>query len=136
MSLDIDMLVVAQTCLYQSWQNIVECVMSTFNLALMNVSLARKELPQDQERLIHNKKTLIEVREVAAHFPEVNKALVDSMQRALYILSQCFSCMEVKGEPIGITQACSDNDMKKIWEQLCVIQRNLIYESINRKVLS
>ena len=110
--------------------------MSTLNLALMNVSLARKELPQNQESLIHNKKTLTEVREVAAHFPEVNKALVDSMQQVLCILSQCFSCMEVKGEPIGITQACSDNDKKKFWEQLCVIQRNLIYESINRKVLS
>ena len=76
--------------------------MSTLNLALMNVSLARKELLQDQERLIHNKKTLTEVREVAAHFPEVNKAWVYSMQQVLYILSQCFSCMEVKGEPIGI----------------------------------
>ena len=89
-------------------------VRSALNLALMNVSLARKELPQDQERLIHNKKTLTEVREVTAHFPEVNKALVDSMQQVLYILSQCFSCMEVKGEPIAITQACSDNDIKKI----------------------
>ena len=73
MSLDLDMLVVARTCPYQSWQNIVERVMSTLNLALMNVSLARKKLPQDQERLIHNKKTLTEVREVTAHFPEVNK---------------------------------------------------------------
>ena len=86
MSLDLDMLVVARTCPYQSWQNILERVMSTLNLALMNVSLARKELPQDQERLIHNKKTLTEVREVAAHFPEVNKALVDLMQQVLCIL--------------------------------------------------
>ena len=73
MSLDLDMLVVARMCPYQSWQNIVERVMSTLNLALMNVSLARKKLPQDQERLIHNKNTLTEVREVTAHFPEVNK---------------------------------------------------------------
>ena len=71
MSLDLDMLVVAWTCPYQSWQNIVECVMSTLILALMNVSLARKELPQDQERVIHNKKTLTEVREVAAHFQKL-----------------------------------------------------------------
>ena len=55
------------------------------------------------------------------------------MQQVLCILSQCFSCMEVKGEPVVIT--CSE-DMKKFWEQLCVIQRNLTYESINRKVLS
>ena len=33
MSLDLDMLVVARTCPYPSWQNIVERVMSTLNLA-------------------------------------------------------------------------------------------------------
>ena len=136
MSLDLDMLVVARTCPYQSWQNIVERVMSTLNLALMNIALARKELPQDQERLIHNKKTLTEVREVLVRYPEVNKSLVDSMQQVLCTLSQRFSSMEVKGEPIGITQACSDNDMKQFWEQLFEIQPNLSYENINKKVLS
>ena len=71
MSLDLDMLVVAWTCPYQSWQNIVDRVMSALNLALMDVSVARKELPQDQERFIHNRKTLTEVREVAAHFQKL-----------------------------------------------------------------
>ena len=111
-------------------------VMSTLNLALMNIALARNELPQDQERLIHNKKTLTEVREVIARHPEVNKALVDSMQQVLCTLSQRLSSMEVKREPIGITQACSDNDMKLFWEQLSVIQPNLSYENMNKKVLS
>ena len=131
-SLNLDMLVVARTCPYQSWQNIVERVMSTLNLALMNIALARNELPQDQERLIHSKKTLMEVRKVIARHPEVNKALVDSMQQVLCTLSQRFSSMEVKGEPIGITQACSDNDMKLFWEQLSVIQPNLSYENMNK----
>ena len=43
------------------------------NLALMNIVLARKELPQNQERLIHNKKTLTQVKEVVARYPEVNR---------------------------------------------------------------
>ena len=64
MALDLDMLVVAWMCPYQSWQNIVECVISKLNLALMNIALARKEL-EDQERLIHSKKTLTEVTEAA-----------------------------------------------------------------------
>ena len=78
----------------------------------MNISLARRELPPDQKRLIHNKKTLTEVREVVARFPEVDKALVDSMQQVLCTLSQRFSCMEVKGEPVRITQACCSDDIK------------------------
>ena len=57
-SLDLDMLVVARTCPYQSWQNIAERIMSTLNLALMNVSLARKELLPTLEPLIRSKKTM------------------------------------------------------------------------------
>ena len=41
MALDLDMLVVARTCPYQSRKNIVEHVMSTLNLALMNIAFAR-----------------------------------------------------------------------------------------------
>ena len=44
------MFVVARTCPYQSRKIIVECVMSTLNLALMNIALAKKDLPQELER--------------------------------------------------------------------------------------
>jgi len=61
----------------------------------------------------------------------VNKALVDSMQLVLCTLSQCFTCMEVKGEPIRITQACSGYNIGS------VIKQNFItYEKISKKVLS
>jgi len=133
MSLDLDMLVVARTYPYQSWQNIVERVMSTLNLALMNIALARKELPQEQERLIYNKKTLTEVREVIARYPEVNMALVDSMQQVLCTLSQRFSCMEFKGEPVRMNEACNDYDMKQFWEQLFMIQPNCHMRTLTRK---
>ena len=48
-ALDLDMLVCVRTCPYQSWQNIAERIMSTLNLALMNVSLCRSELPGEHE---------------------------------------------------------------------------------------
>ena len=56
MALDLDMLVVARTCPYQSRKIIVECVMSTLK-ALMNIALAKKDLSQG---LLHNKNTLNE----------------------------------------------------------------------------
>ena len=40
MELDLDMLICARTCPYQSWQNIAERIMSTLNLALMNERLS------------------------------------------------------------------------------------------------
>ena len=101
-SLDLDMLVAGRTCPYQSWQNIVERVMSTLNLALMNVSLARKALPQNLEPLLCNKTTLPKVRKVIAEHADVGEALHDAMQGVLSTLSKRIESMEIKGEPIQI----------------------------------
>ena len=68
-SLDLDMLVVARTCPYQSWQNIAERIMSTLNLALMNISLVRKELPPALQPLIRGRKTMADIRKVIATSP-------------------------------------------------------------------
>ena len=96
MALDLDTLVVACTFPYQSWQNIVERVMSTLNLALMNIALARKDLPPEPERLLHNKKTLNEVRDVAAQHPRLGEALVDSIQQVVCTLSQSFDVWKLR----------------------------------------
>jgi len=76
MTLDLNMLVVASTCPYQLWQNIVESVILTLNLPLMNTAHARKT---EMERLLHHNKMLNEVRDIAAQHPGLGKALVDSM---------------------------------------------------------
>ena len=73
-----------------------------------NIALARKELPRECEKLLHNKKTLTEVREVVACNPEFDEALIDSIQQVLCTLSQHLSSMEVKAEM----------DMKQFWEQI------------------
>ena len=54
-ALDLDMLVCVRTCPYQSWQNIAERIMSTLNLALQNVSLARTKMSHACEQKIKNK---------------------------------------------------------------------------------
>ena len=62
-SLDLDMLVAVRTCPYQSWTNLAERIMSTLNLALQNVSLARAEMQPEFEAKVKNKNTLQEVRD-------------------------------------------------------------------------
>ena len=58
-ALDLDMLVCVRTCPYQSWHNIAERIMSTLNLALQNVSLARTKMSHACEQKI-KKNTLRE----------------------------------------------------------------------------
>ena len=53
-ALDLDMLVCARTCPYQSWKNMAERIMSTLNLALQNVSLARTSMAHQYEELVKN----------------------------------------------------------------------------------
>ena len=63
------MLIAVRTCPYQSWQNIAERIMSTLNLGLQNVALARKEMPEEYEKLIANKSTLGAIRDVVTQNP-------------------------------------------------------------------
>ena len=42
--------------------------------------------------------------------------------------------MEIKGEAVQITQACTDIDMQNLSVQIFEIQKNLVYENINKKV--
>ena len=54
-ALDLDMMLVSvRTCPYQSWTNMAERVLSTLNLALQNVALAREEFKE----FVKNKNSL------------------------------------------------------------------------------
>ena len=61
-TLNVDMLVAIRTCPYQSWTNLAERIMSTLNLALQNVSLARGKMSDKAEAVLKGKSTLAEVR--------------------------------------------------------------------------
>jgi len=51
-ALDLDMLISACTCPYQSWTNLPERVMSTLNLALQHKALVRKPMEAKFEDMI------------------------------------------------------------------------------------
>lgn len=93
LALDLDMLVCVRTCPYQSWQNVAERMMSTLNLALQNVSLARTSMPDRFEELVKNKHTLTEIRECITKYPQLNDALRDSMAQPLITVGSRFHSM-------------------------------------------
>ena len=86
-ALDLDMLKSVHTCPYQSWTNLAERVMSTLNLALQHVALARKLMDPDYEDILKGKNTLAVVDKVLQEEnPGLREALRDSMEQPIKIL--------------------------------------------------
>ena len=136
MSLDLDMLVCARTCPYQSWQNMAERVMSTLNLALMNVSLGRSALSEEYEKLLKSKSTMAEVRELISAKPVIRGQLLDSMQGVLCTLSERFSSMQLKGEQIQVVTPASEEEISASFDRIRFVDPNLTPENLNRVTLS
>ena len=78
------MLISFRTCPYQSWTNLAERVMSTLNLALQHVALARKPMDPDYEDMLKGKNTLAEVCKVLQEEnPGLRGVLRDSMEQPI-----------------------------------------------------
>ena len=72
--LNLDVLIAVRTCPYQSWSNTAERRMSLLNLALQNVSLERQAMSEECEKLVHNVKTMKELRTITyCNSPEFGK---------------------------------------------------------------
>jgi len=97
------MLICLRTCPYQSWQNIAEWIMSTLNLALQNMSLARCSMDPEFEKMIHNKNSLSEVREAIEKNSDLGIALKDSMSAPLISVGQRFQAMEIIGKKVMVS---------------------------------
>ena len=95
-ALDLDLLVCARTYPQQRWQNIAERIMSTLNLALMNVSLCQSALPGEHEAKIKSKKSLTKVRELISRQYEIQTLLRDAMQGVICTSNERFSKMQIK----------------------------------------
>lgn len=111
-SLNLDMLVSVRTCPYQSWTNLAERVMSTLNLALQNVALARKPMEEHFEALIKGKSLLKEVRKATEDNPGLCEALRDSMSHPIRLLCDRFRLMKLKDQPIIVGFPASEDEIK------------------------
>ena len=117
-SLDLDMLVCVRTCPYQSWTNVAERIMSTLNLALQNVSLARSNMSQRAEAVLKKKKTLDEIREAIKLDSELGDAVKDSMATPLIQVGQRFQCMKIKDVPVKLGVPATESEIEA---QFCLL---------------
>ena len=122
-ALDLDMLICLRTCPYQSWQNIAERIMSTLNLALQNVSLARSRMDPEFERMIHNKNTLSEIRKAIDKNPGLIAALKDLMSSPLITIGQRFQAMEVKVTKIKVGISASTEEQADLFDYVSIISQ-------------
>ena len=86
--LNLDMLIAVRTCPYQSWTNPAERVMSILNLALQNISLERKEMDEQSEKLMKNKNNMQAVRDVIKSHPALKQKIEDSLKTVTDLLDQ------------------------------------------------
>ena len=135
-ALDLDMLVCVRTCPYQSWTNVAERVMSTLNLGLQNVSLARSSMTHCLEQLLKNKSTLSEVREVIEKNPDLASSLQDSMSAPLIALSRRFQAMKVKGNPMKMGVPASDSRINEQFQHALFIDPFLVKDKLTAKDLA
>ena len=130
------MVICVRTCPYQSWTNVAERVMSTLNLALMNVSLCRSALPSEYETLMKSKKTLTEVRELIMRKPEIKPLLLDTMQGVVCTMTNRFSHMEIKDEAFRIAIPASDDEISEHFEHVRFIEPDLRLDKPNQESLA
>ena len=110
--------------------------MSTLNLALQNVSLARSRMDPEFERMIHNKNTLSEIREATDKNPGLTAALKDSMSSPLITIGQRFQAMEVKGTKVKVGISASTKEQADLSDHVFIIDPSLNKDKLTQKDLS
>lgn len=76
------------------------------------------------EEFVRSKNTLGEVHQVLQH-PGLHETIKDFMGRPILVLCDRFKAMCIKQEPIRIGFPVTDDDLRDMLEQTCVIEPNI-----------
>jgi len=110
--------------------------MSTLNLALQNVSLARRSMDPEFEKLVHNKNTLLEVREAIEKSPNLGIALKDAMSAPLISVGQRFQAMEVKGKKVMVGIPATTEEQNALFEKVVKLDSSICKDKLGQKDLA
>lgn len=129
------MLIAVCTCPYQSWTNPAEQVMSILNLALQNVSLERKEMDEEAEKLIKNKNNMQAVRDVIKSHPAMKQKVGDSLKPVTDLLDERFKRMKLKEYPFQVADVATESEMDHMFEEIKIVDSSLQQDSLRKKGL-
>ena len=109
--------------------------MSTLNLALQSVSLARTSMPDRFEELVQNKHTLAQIRECIMKCPELSDVLRDSMAQPLMTVGRRFQPMKVKGNPIKLSVPVNEAQITEQFQHALFVDPSLSPSDLTAKSL-
>lgn len=131
---DLDYLIAARTAPQHSWRNPVERVMSTLNLGLQCVGLARHAGDEHFESEAKDCNTMKDLRKKAEKRPQFREEALDSVAPVKAILTGIFKRLKLKEKTIHVSAAATEDELAVIWESVASIDSNCSeYNCLRRK---
>ena len=109
----------------QSLRNIVERVMSILNLAVQSIGIMRSEMAADMEKQVKNANSIEELRSIAEKHPALKKALLQSVQTPMDLMSSTLSRLSLKGEPVTVLPAASHDEIDEMWTNMSFVDASM-----------
>ena len=132
--LDLDYLIVARTALQHSWRNPVERVMSTLNLGLQCVGLARHPGNERFESEVKDCNNMNQLRMKAQKHSTFREEALDSVAPVKAVLTEVLERLKLKEKNIHVSSAASEGELMAVWKSLMAIDSNCSeYSSLRKK---
>ena len=110
--------------------------MSILNLALQNVSLERKEMDRESEKVMKNKNNMKAVRDVIKSHSEMKSKIEDSLKPVTDLLDERFQWMKLKERQFKSATVATDNEMESMFEEVKTVDSSIQPDSLRSKDLA
>ena len=110
--------------------------MSILNLALQNVSLERKEMDRESEKVMKNKNNMKAVRDVIKSHSEMKSKIEDSLKPVTDLLDERFQWMKLKERQFKSDTVATDNEMESMFEEVKTVDSSIQPDSLRSKDLA
>ena len=123
LDLDLDFLCAVCTPPYNSWKNPVERIMSILNIAFQGMGVVRGETAYDDQ--LKNCNNMKQVRSLAQSVPELESAVLDSMENTKALAYSLITRLKLKDEPFQTFLAASQDEMKEFQDKVKLIDNSI-----------
>ena len=126
MKIDLDHVCAARTAPYHSYRNPVKCIMSTVNLGLQAVALARKQMPEEMEKEAFKCNSLKMLCQAAERNSNFQEAALDSTATVKILLADITMRLELKSKIQKLREfSAASSDIETLWNALLAIDEGM-----------
>ena len=113
---NLDQLIALRTAPGHSYRNPVERINAILNLALQAVGMMRKEMSKEMEDLFKKCGTLKKIRKQMESNPELEEALLDSVQPTIVLLADVISRCRLKENNFKVSTPADQEIMSELFQ--------------------